>query len=513
MRGYGCANGRAPDLLRAVPSSRLYGMRDATMSRRTQLGYGAVALATIVAVAGLAAARGARPSHAGAAETRPPNVVMILVDDANFREVPYLPKVQSLLAAHGTTFPNYFDSVSECCPARAGIMSGQYNHNNHVYRNADTGKFDNSNSLPLWLHRAGYTTALIGKYLNGYSCTKAHPPGWDDWQLACPANQQYSYVINDNGTQTQYGKTPADYQVNVLRNRMVDTLNQDAAADSPFFVYVAPTVPHTPLQLPPGYATAAVPTIPDSPSFNEADVSDKPPWIQARPIFPKARIAAIHRSEVARMRMLLSIDDLVQSAVDTLTATGQIDNTVIIFTNDNGYMRGEHRLGGGKGDVYLESMNSGPLIIRGPGFPEGTTNPSLIGNVDIAPTISAIAGATPGRVEDGLNFLPAVSDPTLFNDRVFLHHRAKEQNRIDPIPTADGVRVGNRYVYYRYRDAAGTEELYDYRVDPYELDNKASDPAYASLKADLFALVRQLMPGGLTVNGCTGTGCQLTYSG
>ena len=464
-----------------------------------------IAFVSLVAVCGVLVVADVRRSSASGEGTRP-NVVVVLVDDANHKELDALPNVHELLTTKGTTFPNYFDSTSLCCPARASILSGQYNHNNKVRTNGDPGKFNGNTALAKWLDDAGYQTALLGKYLNGYNCTKPIPQGWDDWQSACAGtNRQFRYSINDNRNIVTYGSDPADYQVDVLRERMLETVDQFAQNPDPFFVYVAPTVPHAPLQLPPRHKTAVVPTIPNSPSFNEADVSDKPAWVRAQPLLTAKVQTSIAKQERARMRMLLAVDDLVADLVESLTARGELDNTVIMLMNDNGFMRGEHRLRTGKGFVYWESMNAGPLIVRGPGFSEGVVNNALVGNVDLAPTIAAMAGATPAIVVDGQSFLPALDDPSYFDDRVYLHFAGATSfgARAAPQPAGDGLRT-SRYMYFDWRDAADTEELYDYAVDPYEMENKANDPAYADVKAALRSMLNSLKT-------CAGTACHVTF--
>jgi hypothetical protein len=328
------------------------------------------------------------------------------------------------------------------------------------------------------------------------------PLGWTDWQAACnKINSQYKYTINDNGVLRTYGDTEADYQVDVLRDRTLETIDQFADAGDPFMIYTAPTVPHSPLAVAPRYKNAVVQTPELSPAFNEVDVSDKPPWIQSILPLTTGQARIVTNSEVQRMRMLLGVGDMVTAIVQKLEARGVLDNTIIMFTNDNGYMRGEHRIRGGKGMVYEESMNSGPLIVRGPGFASGTVNPAMIGNVDIAPTLQEITGATADIVQDGVSIIPALSDPALFSNRVYVHYVAA--GSIKGQPSGDGLRT-NRYIYFRFNDLLHTEEMYDHLVDPYEMQNIASDPAYAAVKSSLAGLLT-------TMKTCKGTACHTTF--
>jgi N-acetylglucosamine-6-sulfatase len=467
-----------------------------------------VACALVVAVActGVserpAVASATTVRSATAAGTTRPNVVIILLDDATPQEMERLPKLQSLVAAHGTTFPNYFDSTPICCPARAGILSGQYNTNNGVRDNHSAPRFAHDNQLASWLQDAGYQTALLGKYLNGFPCVGRAdiPRGWDSWQQVCDANEsQYDYVMNDNGRKVRHGSRPKDYMVDVLRQHMTRTIQTFSAKHRPFFLYVAPTVPHSPPQVPPRYAHAQVPVWPKPASFDEADLSDKP-WLKKLPRIKQTWEQFFRIAEAPRMRMNLSVDDMVEAAVSSLQRAHALDNTVLMVLNDNGYMRGEHRLAYGKGLPYYEALTSGPLYVRGPGFPAGVVDPALLGNVDLAPTITRLAQAKARRVMDGVDFMPAVRNPTLFADRAYFHF-------LPDWGVITGVRVGDRYAFFRFHDNCCYGELYDYQTDPNhtEMTNVATDPKYTLLKLALIKLTNRLAR-------CHGRSCALTFS-
>lgn len=454
----------------------------------------------------------------GSAEEVRPNFVVVVLDDAAQTEFAdygelfgaldstYMDDLNGLIADHGVTFPNFLASTPVCCPARASLLSGQYHQNHKVSTNSATAKFAHGNTLARWLDDAGYETSLIGKYLNGYACANPVPVGWDDWQHACKnTNSQYKYTINDNGVLVPYEDAAVDYQVDVISARAQETIGELAAGDAPFFVYLAPTVPHGPTQVAPRYRNATVVQTPLSDSFDEADVTDKPPWIQALPRITASQRSAIVRSEQARMRMLLAADDLIEQTVRTLATSGVLDDTYIFVLNDNGYLRGEHRFRSGKGEVYRESMAAGPLFMRGPGLPSGVVNEALVGTTDVAPTIASLAGAVAGRSVDGLDVGPAIADPTVFDDRVFLHFTPAHKVGTVAIPAADGIRVGTRAVYFEHRDAGRAVELYDYTVDPFEMDNKASDPAYA----ELLAVYQATLAAAKT---CTGPSCHLVLA-
>lgn len=430
----------------------------------------------------------------------PPNVVIILTDDQRFDELVTMPNVQSMLVAQGTDFSRYLFTTSVCCPSRAAMLSGQYNHNNGVLSNSSGAMFDSTKTLATMLDDTGYQTSYIGKYLNGYSCNKATPEGWDDWQALCYRVQnKYGYKIKDNLATVTYGRTDADYQTDVLADRAVDTLGEFSANPDPFFMVVAPTAPHGPLQ-PATRHRNAFPNyvMPKRANFDEADVSDKPTWVSTR---PPAKAASIDRSERKRIQMLLAVDEMVGDVVSELTASGELDNTIIMFASDNGFMRGEHRIPTGKDHFYTESIR-GPFVMRGPGIPVGATNDALIGNVDIAPYVVARAGATPTIDFDGRDFHGTFADPLALENRAYLHRRPAWDSTF-PVPMAFGITTEDGLRYSKF--ANGVEELYDLLVDPYEMTNVAASPAYALVKGELATMLD-------TLQVCAGGSCHVSYN-
>ncbi len=243
------------------------------------------------------------------------------------------------------------------------------------------------------------------------------------------------------------------------------------------------------------YAKVPVDWVNTDPSYNEQDLSDKPPQVQkgARNFFSKAasRTAPIYAKD--QIRTLLSVDDALKGIIDDLTARHQIENTVFILTTDNGYLLGEHHLVNFKLFVYEAAQL--PLAIAGPGFPAGVTSDAFVTNLDIAPTIERIAGVKGNdAIVDGRAIQDLLSDPNHGHDRflpIFVPNM---------VPTGEGVKTW-RYKYIRYKN--GFEELYDLAVDPYELDNKNKDPDYANVKAKMIELMRQAI-------ACKGPSCRVS---
>jgi N-acetylglucosamine-6-sulfatase len=457
-----------------------------------------------------------RPQHG---EAKRPNIVLLVSDDQRLDDMWVLSKTRALLGQPGTTFTNAYVSTPLCCPSRATLLTGQYAHNNGVLDNGPPlggyGRLDHTNTLAVWLQKAGYYTAHLGKYLNSYGVTSPPvvPPGWSRWfGLVDPSTyQMYGYTVSDNGRLVTYGKAPEDYQTDVLARKAEEVIRHHPRKDSagkerPFFLTVAPLAPHLEgsdgagaggvLRPAPRHLRRFVRVRPPAKdSFNEADVRTKPAYIQARRPITGKRRKEINRIYRARLASLLALDDLVERVVKALRETGQLDNTVLLFLSDNGFFLGEHRLPEGKYYPYEEAIHV-PLLIRGGGFPAGATARQVVGNIDIAPTILALAGATAGRAVDGLPLLPLARDPHLENDRALLIEGFSHGRRAQLGYT--GVRTG-RWVYIEYE--TGERELYDLEADPHELANRAAAPELASLRATLAARLARL-------RRCSGATCR-----
>jgi arylsulfatase A-like enzyme len=474
-----------------------------------------LAAAALVAL-GIGAARAAHHGPNEAGDSRP-NVVVIETDDQTLEEMRVLKKTQELLGQRGVTFDNSFVSLSLCCPSRATFLTGQYAHNHGVISNdAPLGgyqKLDHTRTLPVWLHKAGYRTSFVGKYLNGYRRKQNEvPPGWDDWHAAISLTY-FAYKMNDNGHVNWYGSRPVDYQTDVFTEK-ARTEIRDLAGRRPFFLWVSYFAPHVggPHEYddPPGFGTThPAPKyqnaftgehLPTPPSFNEVDVSDKPVAIQSRAPLTQDRIAAMREAYQQELEALLSVDDGVEKIVEELRLDGELDNTVIIFTNDNGYFHGEHRIPSGKVLPYEQSIRV-PLLIRGPGVPDGIHLKQLASNVDLAPTILDFAHAKPvGRVLDGRSLRPLFRDPTSAWDDAVLLERLP--GTAAPGAAGDqpfaGVRT-RRYLYAEYDN--GERELYDLAADPDELHSVQDDPARAGIVAQLSGMLSEL-------RHCRGDGCR-----
>ncbi|MHB1069572.1 MAG: sulfatase family protein, partial [Gemmatimonadaceae bacterium] len=444
-----------------------------------------------------------------------PNIVFILTDDEDTALHAFMPKTKALLHDEGTTFDNYFVTYSLCCPSRATTLRGQYPHSTGVRGNTPPlGGFETfralgreTSTIATWLRDAGYRTAMFGKYLNGYQPAAGVPAGWSEWYVGGNAYRGYDYVLNENGTSVSYGSRPEDVLVDVIAHKAADVIRRSAAAKTPFFLYVSPFTPHGPATAAPRHETLfADATLPRSPAFDEADVSDKPAIIRNRPRLRPRMLARLEDVYRRRLRSLQSVDDLVDSVVTTLRETGQLERTYIIYTSDNGFHLGEHRLLQGKNTAYETDIRV-PFVVRGPGVPAGRHEPAMVVNNDLAPTFASMARVPSPDFVEGRSFLSLLSvNPVPWGRAAFMIERRGGRDAQEEPGDTDGMFGANSFNALRTRDhtyveyATGERELYDLRRDPFQLDNIVD-------RADT-ALVRRLSAWLKTLATCVGAECR-----
>lgn len=455
-------------------------------------------LALLVAVAALLGA----PAEPAVADPRP-NILLITADDMNRTDLRWMPKTRRLLGGAGVRVDGFISNHPLCCPARAEILTGQYGHNNGVHHN--TGLYggypsltDPGNHIGAWLKASGYRTAFVGKHLHAWEQNPTRQPGWTVFDPILEGiYRPYRLTMYNDGDPRFYGRI---HTSDLMGRLTVDYVRRfSARGDAPFFIWTSQVAPHQMLVdhrwVPPVpaerhadlYPDAVPPSLSD-PSFNEADVTDKPAWVQtSREVSPQA-MTDLHR---ARIRSLRSVDDQVAAAVDALRDVGELDNTYIFFTSDNGFLLGEHRLT--RKTAPYETALQVPLLVRGPGLPAGVVRRSMFGLVDLAPTFLRLSGAVPGRTLDGRSMLANLRS----GGQGYRHYLIQAGANRQPWWWR-GVR-SREYVYLRYDD--GFEELYDMVRDPAQLDNVAGDPAYEQVRADYADRLSRL-------ETCVGTTCQ-----
>lgn len=500
-------------------------------SRRTAVAVGSVIAAVAVAVSGAVAGAEADPQTEAAGQ----NIVMIMTDDQAKHYLHVMPNVQQL-AANGATFSNMYATYPLCCPSRATYVTGQHGHNHKVLDNTPTAggyaALRRTQLLPHWLDSSDpakdYHTAHIGKYLNGYGSADPQevPPGWDEWHglVGGSTYQMWGYKINHNGNLRQYGVTcgtdPSKYQTDVLSGLSTDFIGRRATASKPFFLSVASLAPHVEndaARACPNYTQDPRPaprhagrfsgkTLPRPYTFNEADVSDKPAFAVPGTRMSETRIAQVRRRYQAQLESLLAVDELVGKIVDKLRATGQLANTTIMFTSDNGYFNGEHRVPGGKKRAYPASARL-PMVIKGPGIPSGVTRSTLVSNVDWAPTILDVANrprpTDPRYLIDGRSLIPLAQDPTLGQQRELLFITGPRSDQGETWYKAIRTKRYHYIEHLWWNDGAWRirgRELYDLSLDKPYLTSLQNDPRYDDAQLRMAAKLHDL-------DDCSGADC------
>jgi N-acetylglucosamine-6-sulfatase len=548
----------------------------------------AAALLALLASLVFAGSQSASAASSSAFPPEHPSFVVIQTDDetldqlydvfnAGGVEVPTMPNTLSLIARRGITFNRYYVSYPLCCPSRVSLMTGRYAHNSNVRGNVQPnggytgfkarGAF--THNIATWLQGAGYRTIHIGKFLNGYGDEPFDngtdvPPGWSAWHSVENADTHhyfYGYSLNDNGSidgpfgdsgswdTREYGERdyfgcptvtieekPCLYETDVLTRIAAEELN-GTSPEQPFYLQLDYTAPHGDFRRPAGPepATRHYTLFDGAPyphdreeGFNEGNVNDKPRFIREAPYLS---LNDIHTYRVYYQKALASlraIDDGVKTVIDTLGVQHRLRNTYIIFTSDNGFFYGEHRLTGGKFLAYEPSTHL-PFLIRGPGIKPGTATGELAANVDVAPTVLELAGVTPDKSVDGTSLVPFFRDPSLRTRRPILFESFVETSDVEANgePTAqrlvtelkgrrarksgeakasiiappkdyEGIRLGP-YKYIEWPD--GEKELYDINKDPNELNNIVRVPNYFPIRAFLHAQLIRL-------EACVGHTCR-----
>ena len=428
------------------------------------------------------------PSRLARSAGDQPNIVFILTDDLAWNLVQFMPHVRQM-QKDGVTFSNYFVTDSLCCPSRSSIFTGRYPHDTGVFRNTgrDGGyhvfveRGHENATFATWLSAAGYRTAMLGKYLNGY-LPETHAParGWTSWTVAGHAYAEFRYSLNEDARVVHYGARPADYLTDVLSDHAVRFIRQQSG--KPFVIEVATFAPHAPYTPAPRDANA-LPGLraPRTAAFNAAPDANAVKWLHTHPELSAADIEVIDRSFRKRAQAVLAVDRMIGELQAAVAAIGAQRNTYFVFSSDNGYHMGEHRLMPGKMTAYDTDIRV-PLIVTGPGIPAGRTVEEVAENVDLCPTFAELGGAAVPANVDGRSLVPLLRGESVENWRTvaLVEHRGPHTDRSDPDapaarsgnPTTYEAIRGRTSVYVEYAD--GEREYHDLITDPDELFNAYS---------------------------------------
>jgi len=427
----------------------------------------------------------------GRAGQRRPNIVFVLTDDLSMDLLPYMPQVRAI-QRRGVTFDNYFVSDSLCCPSRASIFTGDFPHDTHVFTNSGPNggirafyaHGDEHETFNVALQRAGYRTAMMGKYLNGYLegarraaiPTSEVPPGWNQWDVAGWGYPEFNYRMDINGTVQYYGHQAKDYLTGVLARKGVAFIDRSAQSGHPFFLELATFAPHSPYTPAPrdrhdfpGLAA------PEPPNFDVLP-TDAPSWLSGHPPLTPHQIARINRAFRRRAQAVQSVDRMIAAIQAALQRNGLLKNTYVVFSSDNGLHTGEYRLMPGKLTAFDTDIHV-PLVIAGPGIPAGATTDAMAENVDLGETFAALGGTSLAGDGHSLTSLLRGGAPPDWRNAVLVEHHGPAVDRDDPDaqstdsgnpPTYNALRTGS-FLYVEYVN--GEREYYDLRTDPYELHN------------------------------------------
>ncbi len=442
---------------------------------------------------------GGTPPSAPAVFPGRPNIVFVLTDDLSADLVRFMPHVLAM-ERHGLTFSNYFVSDSLCCPSRASIFTGNFPHDTHIYGNfGSEGGFDafyrrreERHTFAVALRRAGYRTAMMGKYLNGYAQAAGHvadgaatdvpatyvPPGWNEWDVAGWGYPEFNYTLNEDGVLRRYGHQPDDYLTGVLARKGVAFVDAAAQSHQPFFLELATFAPHYPYTPAPAdrHDFRGV-RAPRPPSFNVLP-THAPQWLASHRRLTRKQLARIDWAFLRRVRSVQAVDRMIGQIEETLSADGLAGSTYLVFSSDNGLHTGEYGLMPGKLTAFDTDIRV-PLVVTGPGVPQHSRTPLMAENVDLAKTFAAIGGSR--LADDGHSLLPVLEGKprTDWRSAVLIEHQGPALSVRDPdyqqpasgSPTTYEAMRTDTFLYVE--DADGEREFYDLRSDPFELHNVA----------------------------------------
>ena len=494
------------------------------------------------------------PAPSATESASQPNFVLIITDDQRWDAIgrcipevdPYdfnagadacMPNLQNLLMSAGVTFLHGNVTQALCCPSRTSILTGQYSTTTGVTAN-NAQLFDDSSTVATWLQAVGYRTGLIGKYLNeyGYGPLAGYiPPGWDTWEayhdfhnsddpytdypwISWHAGDAEPVISRFNADDSTSDEACADgnfYSTDYVCKLALDFLQQDT--ETPFFLHLSPASPHSPLSVAPRHLGAFRDiSIPHYPSTNVLPSPNPPSYLPTADLSNRV-LDRLERTMSTAMEMTLSVDDMVQALHDQLASDGRLDNTVWIFLSDNGYSAGEQHWRN-KGCEYYTCHQVPYIVVCPPdvcpgAVPGSVNSDDYVLNIDIAPTLADLAGATPTIGVEGSSLVPLLNNSqAAWRDQWFVHGQD---------PYYDGiVGVGIDGDWYKYIDLTedGEFELYNLIDDPWELANLAGNGAYAAVQADLAARLAEhlggpppnIPPAASFTSSCTDLDCVFT---
>lgn len=450
------------------------------------------------------------PTHAYQRKQLRPNIVFILIDDLRWDELgcvghPFIktPNIDRI-AREGVLFRNAFMTTPLCSPSRASFLTGQYAHTHGITDNVDRSAASHQLvTFPLLLHQSGYETAFIGKWHMGNDDKPRR--GFDRWVSFKGQGTYLDPDINEDGKSVK----PSGYITDILNGYAVEFIRR--RHDKPFLVYLAHKAIHPEVtQNNDGSVNLAdaevfIPAerhknlysgmkIPRRPNYSRAP-EDKPALQRHIGNLPPLGSVTATRDEtiLGRQRSLMAIEEGVGEIVKALKETGQINNTVIVFTSDNGYFYGEHGLSVERRLAYEESIRM-PLLMRYPKtIKAGATRDEFALNIDIAPTLLELAGVKAPITMHGRSLVPMLEGRrTAWRNSFLIEYYS---DKVFPRISQMGYKaVRNRqWKYIHHIELEGMDELYNLKTDPYEIKNMIHQPGAARALDQMKHEMKQLL--------------------
>ncbi|KAK6858094.1 hypothetical protein PG995_005793 [Apiospora arundinis] len=483
-------------------------------------------------ICGLALVACAAPVAAASGDATKPSIVLIMSDDQDRRlgSTDFQSVLHRDIFSQGVEFVNHFATTAQCCPSRASFLRGQAAHNTNVTNvHAPGGNYDkwhqaglDEDYLPHWLKKAGYRAEYVGKFLNGYNVINANitPKGWDHVDaLLDPYTTYYNVpVMSQNGERPVYYE--GFHSTDVVRTKALERLQSLVTGKQPYYLQIAPYAPHVQNDVHHTVPLARHMDLfpearaPRLPNYNPDDEhqAGKGGWPGTLPRMNETSQATSDMAFRYRAQALQGLDEIIEDVVAMLDANGQLDNTYVIYTSDNGYHIGQHRLPGGKALFYGEDTNL-PFAVRGPGVPKNVISQIPGVHLDLVPTFLDIAGLPEAdwpSFLDGRSLLPQWKEPAGSSSGAGAGDgNSKETLNVEfwgscTIEAPNGKELGAPFLNTTYKTlrmlgdrqswlfsvwCTGQMELYDTAADPYELVNLAGRPEHEAVLNRLNALL------------------------
>ena len=481
-----------------------------------------------------------------ATAAKKPNVIVIMADDQDLLldSMSVMPHVKSQIADQGVTYNKHYCTVAWCCPSRVNFLTGRAAHNTNITalsppyggwpKFADEGL--NENYLPVWINQAGIRTYYIGKIMNAYGVhnhNDPHPKGWDQSSfLVDPWTYNYHHSHWTNGKSDKISKFPGIHTTHVTQEKALKAIDDAAQHKHQFFMMVAPVAPHVEI-------AGGVHQPPPPASFKGQFLNrqaprranwnpDKPSgasWVKALPKLTAKEVQTCDKNQVGRLQNIAGIDSMVGKMIDKLKDHKLLDNTYIIYTSDNGFHIGNHRLLPGKRCPYEEDINI-PLLMRGPGIPQGVKTDMTNSHTDMAPTILKMLGVPLRKDFDGAP-IPHTKDAITKRGSKQSEHVSVEF--WDACGKPDGYKgkkmklykdnsykalrlvAGDQSFYYSVW-CTGEREFYDMNDDFAQMNNRLAK-GFKGKKKKYFGrpekqLMNRLNAILLVTKGCKGDACR-----